>query len=107
MRETVISFISQCVMGQMVTTVVFSKDRQRQRTGERLFLFNVPRILCNSKMKLECTGNEFEQVPGNGEGQGSLACYSPWGHKELDMTEQLNNNKNLLIFFILALAVVC
>ena len=30
---------------------------------------------------------EFEHVPGDGEGQGSLACCSPWGHKELDMTE--------------------
>ena len=33
---------------------------------------------------------EFEKVPGFGEGQGSLECCSPWGHKELDMTEQLN-----------------
>ena len=32
-------------------------------------------------------GHEFEQAPGNGEGQGSLACSSPWGCKELDMTE--------------------
>jgi len=31
-------------------------------------------------------GNEFEQTPGDSEGQGSLACYSPWGCKELDMT---------------------
>ena len=31
-------------------------------------------------------GQEFEQAPGDGEGQGSLACCSPWGHKELDMT---------------------
>ena len=30
--------------------------------------------------------HEFEQVPGAGEGQGSLACRSPWGHKESDMT---------------------
>ena len=37
-------------------------------------------------------GHEFEQVPGDGEGQGSLACCSPWGHKELDMTERLNSN---------------
>ena len=37
-------------------------------------------------------GREFEQTPGDGEGQGSLACCSPWGRKELDMTEQLNNN---------------
>ena len=35
-------------------------------------------------------GHEFEQAPGVGNGQGSLECYSPWGHKELDMTEQLN-----------------
>ena len=33
-----------------------------------------------------------EQAPGDGEGQGSLACCSPWSCKELDMTEQLNNN---------------
>ena len=38
-------------------------------------------------------GREFEQALGDGEGQGSLACCSPWGRKELDMTEQLNNNK--------------
>ena len=35
--------------------------------------------------------NEFEQAPGVGDGQGSLACCSPWGHIESDMTEQLNN----------------
>ena len=35
-------------------------------------------------------GHEFEQAPGVGDGQGSLVCYSPWGHKESDMTEQLN-----------------
>ena len=33
-----------------------------------------------------------EQTPGDGEGQGSLTYCSPWGHKELDMTEQLKNN---------------
>ena len=31
--------------------------------------------------------HEFEQDPGDGEGQGSLACCSPWGRKELDTTE--------------------
>ena len=36
--------------------------------------------------------HEFEQAPGDGGGQGSLTCYSPWGCKELDMTEQLNLN---------------
>ena len=35
-------------------------------------------------------GHEFEQTPGDGEGQGSLACRSSWGHKESDTTEQLN-----------------
>ena len=39
-------------------------------------------------------GHKFEQAPGDGEGQGGLACYSPWGCKELDMTKQLNNNKS-------------
>ena len=29
---------------------------------------------------------------GDSEGEGSLKCCSPWGHKELDMLEQLNNN---------------
>ena len=37
-------------------------------------------------------GHEFEQTLGCSEGQGSLACCSPWGHKELDVTERLNNN---------------
>ena len=35
-------------------------------------------------------GHEYEQVPGVGDGQGSLACWSPWGCKELDTTEGLN-----------------
>ena len=35
-------------------------------------------------------GCEFEQTLGVGDGQGSLACCSPWGCKELDTTEQLN-----------------
>ena len=39
-------------------------------------------------------GHEFEQAPGDGEGQGSLECYSPWGHKELDTTEWLNWNES-------------
>jgi len=35
-------------------------------------------------------GHEFEQAPRVGNEQGSLVCCSPWGHKESDMTEQLN-----------------
>ena len=38
----------------------------------------------------QLNGHEFEQAPGVGDGQGSLACCSPWGCKELDTTEQLN-----------------
>ena len=38
--------------------------------------------------------HEFEQAPGVGDGQGFLACCSPWGHKESDTTEQLNSNDN-------------
>ena len=37
-------------------------------------------------------GHEFEQIWGNSEGQGSLACCYPWGCKELDINEQLNSN---------------
>ena len=36
-------------------------------------------------------GREFEPILGDGEGQGSLACCGPWGCKESDMIEQLNN----------------
>ena len=39
---------------------------------------------------------EFEQAPGDGEGQGNLACWSPWGCKESDMTEWLNINSKII-----------
>ena len=38
-------------------------------------------------------GHEFEKTPRDREGQGSLACCSPWGHKESDTTYQLNTDK--------------
>ena len=38
----------------------------------------------------QLNGHEFEQVPGVGDGQGSLACFSPWGRKESDTAEGLN-----------------
>ena len=40
-------------------------------------------------------GPEFEQAPGNGEGQRSLACCNPWCCKESNITERLNNNNNV------------
>ena len=57
-------------------------------------------------------GHEFEQAPGNGEGQGGLVCFGPRGYKESDMTERLNNNKssqrsdgetNMEVLFIMSL----
>ena len=36
--------------------------------------------------------HESEQTSGDGKGQGSLVCCSPWGRKESDMTERLNDN---------------
>ena len=38
----------------------------------------------------QLNGHEFEQAPGVGDGQGGLVCYSPWGRKESDTTEQLH-----------------
>ena len=40
----------------------------------------------------QLNGHEFEQIPGDREGLGSLACCSPWGRKESDTTERLNSN---------------
>ena len=40
----------------------------------------------------QCNEDELGQTLGDGEGQGDLACCSPWGHEELDTTRQLNNN---------------
>ena len=41
----------------------------------------------------QLNGQEFEQALEVSDGQGSLACSSPWGHKESDTVQQLNNNK--------------
>ena len=43
------------------------------------------------------SGHEFEQTPGDGEGQGGLVCYSPRGCKESDTIEQLSNEIPLVI----------
>ena len=49
-----------------------------------------------SWMGSRLSGCEFEQILGDSEGQGSLAFCSPWGCKELDRTEQLNNKMYIL-----------
>ena len=41
------------------------------------------------------SGHQFEQTPGDGEGQGSLVCWGPWGHKESDTTERPNNSNTV------------
>ena len=40
-------------------------------------------------------GHEFRKAPVDGEGQGGLACGSPWGRKESDTTERLNKSNNM------------
>ena len=42
-------------------------------------------------------GHEFGWTPGAGDGQGGLACCCSWGHRELDTTEQLDNDKSDLL----------
>ena len=39
------------------------------------------------------SGREFEQTPGDGAGQGTLVCCSPWGHQGLDTAERLNSKR--------------
>ena len=46
-------------------------------------------------------GRESEKTPGDSEGQGSLVCWSPWGRKKLDTTEQLNNNNLILVSLVI------
>ena len=66
------------------TLILGKTEGRRRREQQRM------RWLVGWNHRLD--GHEFEQAQGVGNGQGSLVCCSPWGHKELDMTEQLNNN---------------
>ena len=43
-------------------------------------------------------GHEFEQAPGVGDGQGSLACCTLWGHKKSDTTERLNWTETIYVW---------
>ena len=63
-------------------TLMLGKIEGRRRRGQ----LRMRMVGCHHWLD----GHEFEPTPGVGDGQGSLACCSPWGHKELDMTEQLN-----------------
>ena len=59
-------------------------------------MYTCGRFMLMVRWHHQLNGHEFEQIPGDGVGQGRLVCYSPWGCKESDMTEQLNNNKMYL-----------
>ena len=56
------------------------RKRERQRV----------RLLDGITNSMDMSLHEFEQAMGASDEQGSLACCSPWGRKESDMTEQLN-----------------
>ena len=45
----------------------------------------------------QLNGSEFEQIPGDSEGQGSLACCHSWGRKKSDTTEWLNDSNGCFI----------
>ena len=66
-------------------TLMLGKIEGRRRRG-RL------RMMIGWHHRLD--GHEFEQALGVVDGQRSLACCSPWGHKESDTIDQLNNNKD-------------
>ena len=46
----------------------------------------------------QLNGHEFEPTLGENEGQGSLACCIPWGHKESDKTERVENSVDVILF---------
>ena len=61
----------------MEKTMMLGKIEGRRRPGQGMrWLDGI----------IDSTGHEFEQAPGDGDGLRSLACYSPWGHKESDTT---------------------
>ena len=73
----------------MISNVVIASGEQRRDSAIHIHVS----ILPQDEMvgwHHQLNGHEFEQAPGVGGGEGSLACCSPWGHKESDMTEQLN-----------------
>ena len=67
--------------GNQLSIFIGKTEGRRRRGQQRMRWFGWHHRL---------NGHEFEQALGDGEGQGSLACYSPWGHKESDIIEQLS-----------------
>ena len=54
----------------------------------------------------QLNGHGFGWTPGVGDGQGGLACCSPWGHKESDTTEQLNCTELNDFLFMACISVI-
>ena len=53
-------------------------------------------------------GQEFEKILRDSAGQGSLVCCSSWGHKVLDMAQQLNNDNDMMLStFSICLLAIC
>ena len=68
-------------------TLVLGKIEGRRRKGrQRMRWLEV-------RWHHQLNGHEFEQAPGAGDGQGGVVCCRPWGRKESDMTEQLNQTE--------------
>ena len=83
--------------------ILWSPDVKSRLTGKKPFAGEDWRQEEKGKTEEEMfgchrrlNGHEFQQTLGDGEGQGSLWCYSLWGHKELDVTFQVNDNNNIL-----------
>ena len=67
--------------------MLYIEDKVENKTDMALALLERDSQNC---FKWYANGPESEWTPGVGDGQGGLVCYSPWGRKESDMTEQLN-----------------
>ena len=83
--------------GLMLKLQYFGHLMQRADSLEKTLMLGkieVRRRRRHQRMRLldhQLNGHEFKQALGDGEGQGSLACCHPWGCKESDTTERLNN----------------
>ena len=80
----------------LVATVMLRKAVFLMNIKYKTYLYDFldtahePTLLINI-YKWTLNGHEFEQAPGDGEGEGSLVCCSPWGHKESDPMDTLGN----------------
>ena len=75
-------------------SILWPPDVKNWLLGKDLMLGKIEGRRRRGRQMVGChhwlNGHEFEQVPGVGDGQGGLACCSPWGCKELETTERMN-----------------